>query len=273
MTEILMFGMVGALAGFLGRRWIGRLRRGAVFGPPWLELVSAGAAALLGWRLVRGLLPGWWLPVPLVLGWLGVPLAAVDLARRRLPDALTLAAYPLLGTALAIAALGPPGGPLALRATVGLLVFGGAHALVHRLAPGGLGAGDVKLSGSLGAVLGALGWPALLLAPLGASAGTLALALATAAWASARGPAPTADACRAPDRLAPTVGARALPAGLALATSTWAAPPESAVTAGARAAPRRRASALRARAVPHGPGLLLATWLLAAFPAIGLRPG
>jgi Flp pilus assembly protein protease CpaA len=222
---------------------------------------------------VRGLLPGWWLPVPLVLGWLGVPLAAVDLARRRLPDALTLAAYPLLGAALAIAALGPPGGPLALRATVGLLVFGGAHALVHRLAPGGLGAGDVKLSGSLGAVLGALGWPALLLAPLGASAGTLALALATAAWASARGPAPTADARRAPDRLAPTVGARASPSGLALATSTSAAPPESAATAGARAAPRRRASALRARAVPHGPGLLLATWLLAAFPAIGLRPG
>ena len=105
-----VFFVVGALAGCGGRWWAARLRRGAVFRPPWCEAVAAGLSGILGWRVAGGDLPAWWASVPLVLGWLGVPLAAVDLTYRRLPDAMTLPAYPILGCCLTIAAwYAPPG--------------------------------------------------------------------------------------------------------------------------------------------------------------------
>ncbi|HWE88393.1 MAG TPA: A24 family peptidase [Pseudonocardiaceae bacterium] len=167
----------GAIAGAIGRRWLRGLRRGAVFRPPWCEVAVAAAWAVLGWRWLAGLLPGWWLPVPLLLAWFGVLLAAVDLAHRRLPDAVTLTAYPALGIGLIAAALFGPRGGLGLGGLVGAMAFGGAHAVVHFVAPRSLGRGDVKLAGSLGAVLGALGWPALVLATVLASLITVGLAL------------------------------------------------------------------------------------------------
>ncbi|RSM37309.1 hypothetical protein DMA12_37090 [Amycolatopsis balhimycina DSM 5908] len=53
-----------------------------------------------------------------------------------------------------------------------------AGALVRLATPGSLGAGDVKLSGSLGAVLGAAGWAALAAAAALAALFTLAVAAA-----------------------------------------------------------------------------------------------
>ncbi|GAB3142103.1 hypothetical protein GCM10027258_26150 [Amycolatopsis stemonae] len=163
-------------------------------------LTALGAAAVA----VTGAWPSWWLPVPLALTVVAVPLTLADLRHFRLPDVLTLPAYPLFGAAIGAAALGGGGPSLAVRAAVGALLFGAAHALVHRMAPGSLGAGDVKLSGSLGAVLGAAGWPTLVLAPLLAALFTLALAMAHLArsrWARRRAP----QACPGP-------AARALPA-------------------------------------------------------------
>jgi leader peptidase (prepilin peptidase)/N-methyltransferase len=167
----------GAVAGMLGRRWLRGSRRGAVFRPPWCEVVVAAGWALLGWRWLAGLLPAWWLPVPMLLAWFGVLLAAVDLAHRRLPDPLTFAAYPVLGGVIAVAAVVGPHAWLGVGALVGAVAFGGAHAVVHFLAPHSLGRGDVKLAGSLGAVLGALGWPALVLATVLASVITAGLAV------------------------------------------------------------------------------------------------
>ena len=183
-----LFGLSGLLAGAAGRWWLARLRRGAVFRPPWPELGAALPSALIGWRADEHALPLCWTPVPLVVCWLGVPLVAVDLARRRLPDAITLPAYPLVASALGIAAAGPPGGGLLLRAFVGALAFGGAHGLVRWMAPAGMGAGDVKLAGSLGAVLGALGWAALAAGALGAATVTLLVAAATRSRVVAHGP-------------------------------------------------------------------------------------
>jgi leader peptidase (prepilin peptidase)/N-methyltransferase len=98
--------------------------------------------------------------VPLAVTALAVPLALADLRHLRLPNVLTLAAYPVFAVAIGAAA-GSGGQSLALRAALGALAFAGAHAVVHLLSPHSLGAGDVKLAGSLGAVLGSVGWAAL----------------------------------------------------------------------------------------------------------------
>jgi leader peptidase (prepilin peptidase)/N-methyltransferase len=139
-------------------------------------LAALGVAAATA-RWLTGGWPGWWLPVPVLLTIVAAPLALADLRHLRLPDVLTLPAYPLFGAAVGAAALGGGGPSLAVRAAAGALLFGGAHALVHRAAPGSLGAGDVKLSGSLGAVLGAAGWSALASAAVLAALLSLVVAL------------------------------------------------------------------------------------------------
>jgi leader peptidase (prepilin peptidase)/N-methyltransferase len=182
------FALVGIVMGGAGRLLLGRLARGVVLRPPWCELAGGVSSALLGWRATAGVLPWWWLPVPLLLAWLAVPLAAADLARRRLPDALTLPAYPVLGLVVALAAACGPDPGLGLRAVLGVLLFGGAHAVVRVLAPAALGAGDVKLAGSLGAVLGAVGWTALVVAAVLAAVITLLLAVSRRRSVAPHGP-------------------------------------------------------------------------------------
>jgi leader peptidase (prepilin peptidase)/N-methyltransferase len=169
----------GVPAGATGRLLLARLRRGTVVHKGWCELAVAALWAVLGWRLASGHLPRWWFPVPLLLIWFAVLLAATDLRHRRLPDALTLPAYPALAAALALAAWGGGGWPLAAGAAAGAAGFLTVHAAVHAIRPNALGAGDVKLSGTVGAVLGAVGWPALVIAAWLAAVCTLVLRLLT----------------------------------------------------------------------------------------------
>ncbi|GGP62680.1 prepilin peptidase [Saccharothrix coeruleofusca] len=163
---VIALALTGFLAGALGARVLRRLRRGADAHWLWCALLTA-----LLWSLAGALdLPPRWLPVPLALAWVGVALAVVDLRHRRLPDALTLPAYPV--AALLLVWSGADLG----RALAGCALFGGFHLLVHLLRPSALGGGDAKLAGVLGAVLGAVSWTALPLAALGAAATTLVLA-------------------------------------------------------------------------------------------------
>jgi leader peptidase (prepilin peptidase)/N-methyltransferase len=150
--------------------------------------VTAALCALAVAATFRGAIPAWWLPVALVLSWLCPALVASDLIARRLPDALTLSAYPLLAAALAVAGLAGDDPGMAERAFLGTLLFGGAHLLVHLLAPRAFGAGDVKLAGALGAPLGAVGLLAPALCAVGAAVVTAALAAAGRLRRSRDGP-------------------------------------------------------------------------------------
>ncbi|WP_442785306.1 prepilin peptidase [Amycolatopsis sp. H20-H5] len=172
-----------------------------------VAVLSAAALAVVASRLQAGGWPARWLPVPWVLTVFAVPLALADLRHRRLPDVLTLPAYPAIAAALAAAAWADTA--LGVRAALGVVVFGVAHAVLHLCSPASLGAGDVKLAGSLGAVLAAVGWPAVV---LGAVAAALLSAALAAAGAVRRFLRPAAGQSSA---------ARGVPHGPGLLAATW----------------------------------------------------
>lgn len=154
-------GALGAVAGRAGRSLLAS-RLVGVRSPRWCCEVGVGVLwALVAARTATGALPVWWAPVPLLLGWAGVLLAVCDLIAARLPDVLTLPAYPVALAAIggAAVAVGEPA-PL-LAASLGALLFASCYALVRMLSPPALGPGDLKLSGSLGAAVGAVSVPAV----------------------------------------------------------------------------------------------------------------
>jgi len=126
--------------------------------PAVLELITAAVFALLCGRFAGQ-------PSLLAFGFLGalgVALGAVDVAVHRLPDRLTLPAYPLLVVLLGAAAvIGHDGGAL-VRALLAGVALTACYLLLALLSPGQLGGGDVKLAGLIGLGLGWLGWPAVI---------------------------------------------------------------------------------------------------------------
>jgi leader peptidase (prepilin peptidase) / N-methyltransferase len=124
---------------------------------PLVELATAALFALVAWRLG---------PVPGTLLWCGalavlLALALIDWDTTLLPDALTL---PLLWAGLLLAAVGWLPGLTLLQSFTGAVVGYGALWAVFwlfKLATGkeGMGYGDFKLLGALGAWLG---WQAIL---------------------------------------------------------------------------------------------------------------
>lgn len=117
------------------------------------------------------------------LGVLGVALAAIDISVQRLPDTLTLPAYPILISLLAVSAIACHDAGALARALLGGLALAVGYLLLALLRPGQLGGGDIKLAGIAGLVLGWLGWPTLI---AGAALGFVLSALVSLALLAAR---------------------------------------------------------------------------------------
>jgi len=132
--------------------------------PAALELITAAVLALLLGRF--GGEPD--AAAFVLLGALGVALAVIDVLVQRLPDRLTLPAYPALIILLGLAALAGHDGVALVRALLGGLALAGGYLLLAMLSAGQLGGGDIKLAGLVGLILGWLGWRSLF---IGASLG------------------------------------------------------------------------------------------------------
>jgi leader peptidase (prepilin peptidase)/N-methyltransferase len=174
MNLTLLLASTGAAVGATSQNLLARLRRGAFVHKGWCALGVAALWAVAGWRTDTGHLPWWWLPLPLVVAWFAVTLTVVDLKHRRLPNALTLSAYPAIAAATTVAAT-QSGWQTAQGALLGGAALGMLYLAVHLAWPTAMGGGDVKLSGSQGAVLGAIGWPAVLIGTTLAALLTLAM--------------------------------------------------------------------------------------------------
>jgi leader peptidase (prepilin peptidase) / N-methyltransferase len=123
----------------------------------WAWAAEVGTAAVLAAQaLVLG--PHLVLVAYCYLGVTGVALAFIDARCRRLPDALTLPAYPAGLVLLGIAALTSAGGGRHyLEALAGMAAAWLLFAVQALAYPAGVGWGDVKLSGVIGLYLGWLG--------------------------------------------------------------------------------------------------------------------
>jgi leader peptidase (prepilin peptidase) / N-methyltransferase len=125
--------------------------------PGWILAATLVTAAVVAAVAVRfGLSPV--LPAFCYLAVAGVPLAFIDARQRRLPDLVTLPSYPASLLLLGVAALFVPGGPgRFVHALIGMAAAVAFFLLLLLVSPTGIGLGDVKLAGPLGAYLGWLG--------------------------------------------------------------------------------------------------------------------
>lgn len=110
------------------------------------------------------------LPAHLFLAGIGVALCAVDLRTHRLPDSMTLPAYPVAGALLGAAAIADGDSDAAWRALAGMAALIAFYDVITRINPSGMGYGDVKFAGVLGLYLGWAGWAALIIGTLAAFA-------------------------------------------------------------------------------------------------------
>jgi leader peptidase (prepilin peptidase)/N-methyltransferase len=134
----------------------GRCRDCSTAVPVRYPAVEAATGLLFAALAGRG--PVAVLPALLYVAGAGMALALIDLDHHRLPDPIVLPSYPVLAVLLTVAGLAGddrPVGRALLSTGIWLAVYG---SLWLATAGRGMGAGDVKLSGLLGLLLGWLGW-------------------------------------------------------------------------------------------------------------------
>ena len=142
--------VIGAVAGWSSRLFLGRLRRGVVLTVGPLEATAAavaGVSVAVGWaRPTLGLV--------LLAGLLLVLLSPVDLVHHRLPDAITLPALPLAALAVAVTFLLSHQSGSVIRAVIAAAVLWAIFAGTARMSPRSMGRGDVKLIPTIGLLTG-----------------------------------------------------------------------------------------------------------------------
>jgi leader peptidase (prepilin peptidase)/N-methyltransferase len=125
----------------------------------WAITVATGST----WAFIAAAFGATWeLPAYLYLAAVSVVLAAIDLAVKRLPNAVVLPSYPIAGVLLLLPAALQPDWDSYLRAWLGAVALFGVYFLLALAYPAGMGFGDVKLAGVLGLYLAFLGWGPLI---------------------------------------------------------------------------------------------------------------
>ncbi|MEE6297367.1 A24 family peptidase [Georgenia wangjunii] len=163
---VLLTAVATAVAAVALTPW---MRRVTTSDSAWLRSGVHVVLAALGGAGAAGLASGW--AEMITFATLAVAcalLVPIDLAEYRLPDIIVGPMYPVLLVGLAVAAAaGGEWGSLG-RAVGGAVVLGVGYLVLALITPSGLGLGDVKLAGLLGAFLGWLGWSHVLLGTLAA---------------------------------------------------------------------------------------------------------
>lgn len=108
------------------------------------------------------------LPAYLYFAAIGIALALIDIDCRRLPNAIVLPSYPIVLVLLTAAAAWQHDWAALVRALIGTAALFGLYVVLAMIYPAGMGFGDVKLGGLIGAVLAYLSYPALLVGALAA---------------------------------------------------------------------------------------------------------
>lgn len=123
-----------------------------------MAAISAAVSLLVAWRL--GITSE--VPAYLYLAVITGPLVVIDLREQRLPNVITLPSYPIVALLLLAAAYLDGTWSTLGRAALGGAILLAVYAVLHLVNPGGMGMGDVKLAGPLGALLAWASWDHLL---------------------------------------------------------------------------------------------------------------
>lgn len=120
----------------------------------WCGIIAGVSGGLLGWSLGTS---------PALVAWLllavsGAVLGYIDSRTRFLPSAIIWPTYLLVGLALVIGSAASGEWGALRRAVIAGVVAFVVFYLLWWVFPGGVGFGDVRLSGLLGLALGWLGW-------------------------------------------------------------------------------------------------------------------
>jgi leader peptidase (prepilin peptidase) / N-methyltransferase len=133
---------------------------------PLVEAATGLLFVAVAWRVVDlGLAAA--LPAYLYVTAVGIALALIDLDTRRLPNVLVLPSYPVLAILLVVSAGVRDDWWSLARAGIGGAALFAFYLLVVLAYPAGIGWGDVKLAGLLGAVLAHLSWVCLVVGAFG----------------------------------------------------------------------------------------------------------
>jgi leader peptidase (prepilin peptidase)/N-methyltransferase len=155
-TPVILAGIAGIVAGMALRRVV-TAETDAPASAVLLGLATGMLASLTAWRFG----PVWELPAYLYFAAVTVPLAVIDLRTLRLPNVLTLSAYPIVAVLLLLPALAEGSWSSYTRATLAGAIVLALFLVLHLVNPSGMGLGDVKLAGPMGAMLGWVSWQAV----------------------------------------------------------------------------------------------------------------